>query len=115
MESSRDSDLPVQRPLSLAYALDERPPPAVLAGMAVQHLIILSGYLVLPMLVISATGVKGDAAVDYVRMSLVVTGVSTLLQCLTRGPVGSGYGVPHLPAPFFSAPPLSRPKPAAST
>lgn len=101
MESSRDSDLTVQRPLSLAYALDERPPHAVLAGMAVQHLIILSGYLVLPMLVISATGVKGDAAVDYVRMSLVVTGVSTLLQCLTRGPVGSGYGVPHLPAPIF--------------
>ena len=68
------------------------------------------------MLVISATGVKGDAAVDYVRMSLVVTGVSTLLQCLTRGTVGSRYPrVPHLPAPIFSAPPFSRPKPAAWT
>jgi NCS2 family nucleobase:cation symporter-2 len=34
-------------------------------------------------------------------MSLVVLGIGTLLQCLTRGPIGSGYAVPSLPAPIF--------------
>ncbi|MDA8123688.1 MAG: purine/pyrimidine permease [Deltaproteobacteria bacterium] len=101
MSNRRESDTIAKRVPSLAFAIDEKPPHTVLIAMAFQHLIILSSYLVLPILVVAATGVSGATAIEYVRMSLIVIGIATLLQCLTRGPIGSGYGVPQLPAPIF--------------
>ncbi len=101
MKNFRANDTPTKRVPSLAFAVDEMPPPAVLITMAFQHLILLSSYLVLPILVVSATGANGVTAIEYVRMSLIVIGIATLLQCITRGPIGSGYGVPQLAAPIF--------------
>lgn len=97
----RKPDAPVKRPPSLAFAIDDNPPPSVLVTMAFQHVMILSSYLVLPVLVVAATGASGIPAIEYVRLSFIVAGITTILQCLTRSPVGSGYSVPHLPAPIF--------------
>jgi xanthine permease XanP len=97
----RTSDTPVVRPPTLAFSVDERPPLSVLIIMAIQHILILSSYLVLPVLVVSATGAGQSVAIEYVRMSVIVIGIATILQCLTRGPVGSGYAVPQLSAPIF--------------
>lgn len=89
------------RPPSLAFSVDERPPLFVLLTMAVQHILILSSYFVLPVLVVSAAGVGHSVGIEYVRMSVIVIGIATILQCLPRGPVGSGYAVPQLSAPIF--------------
>ena len=56
LKSDRVSDTPVKRPPALAFAVDETPPPFVLFTMAFQHIVILSSYLVLPVLVVTAAG-----------------------------------------------------------
>ncbi len=101
IRKKRTGDAPVKRPPTLAFSVDESPPVSVLITMAIQHIIILSSYLILPVLVVSATGAGEAAAIEYVRMSVIIIGIATLLQCLTRGPVGSGYAVPQLSAPIF--------------
>jgi xanthine permease XanP len=97
----RAGDTPVVRPPTLAFSVDERPPFSVLVTMAIQHILVLSSYFVLPVLVVSATGAEQSVAIEYVRMSVIVIGIATILQCLPRGAVGSGYAVPQLSAPIF--------------
>jgi NCS2 family nucleobase:cation symporter-2 len=98
---SRSADRPVRRVPTVAYALDETPPPATVASLAAQYLFVLMSLLLLPPLVAAAGGKTPAEAVDFVRLSMIGTGVATLLQCLSRGPVGSGYAVPATATPVF--------------
>ncbi len=98
---SRSADKAVRRVPTLAYALDETPPPGTIASMAMQHLLVLASLLLLPALAAAAAGASPAEAVDFVRLTMIGTGITTLLQCLPRGPVGSGYAVPATATPVF--------------
>jgi len=100
-EGSRSADKPVEQVHDVVYALNESAPAAVTLTMMLQHLIALSTYLVLPALVIAEAGGTKIEAMHFVRITMLVTGIATLLQCLSRGPIGSGYAVPQLAAPIF--------------
>jgi NCS2 family nucleobase:cation symporter-2 len=87
------------RPADLIYAVDERPPLGHLVFLGAQHAALMSIYLVLIVIVFGHAGAGAAATLNALSLGMVALAVSTLLQAIRRGPVGSGYLAP----PVFSA------------
>lgn len=94
------------KPADLSYGLNERPPLGVLGILGLQHVCIALMSLAYPVIIaLEAGGTHLDAA-SLVSMSLIAMGVATLLQAARRGPVGSGYLVPHITLAVYLGPSL---------
>lgn len=94
------------KPADLIYGLNERPPASVLAILGIQHVCIALMSLAYPVIVaVESGGTRLDAA-SLVSMSLIAMALATVLQGLRRGPVGSGYLVPHITIAVYLGPSL---------
>lgn len=89
----------VKPPDNITIGVDETPPPAQLALLAVQYAFLLCVYLVLVVIVVRAAGADSETARSVISMAMIASALGTMLQALNRGPVGSGYLAP----PVFSA------------
>ena len=81
----------MRKPAHLSYGVDDKPPLAVNALSGLQHVGLMSIYLVFPALVAKAAGAPAEVAVGMVSMTLVALAIGTLLQAFSSGPVGSGF------------------------
>lgn len=83
------------------YEADENPPLLTSIGLGLQFSLIASAtLLVTPVIVAQASG-RGDAYLDWmVFASLVVVGLSTMLQVRRLGIVGAGAVLPMFTAAF---------------
>ena len=81
--------------------VDENPPIPTTAGLGLQFSLLASAtLLVTPVIVAQASG-RGDWYVNWmVFASLVVVGISTLIQARRIGPLGGGVGLPMFTAAF---------------
>jgi len=77
---------------SLLYAVDETPPLWMAFFLGLQHvLLVFSGIVFIPLIVAKGSQIPPDQ-IEYVAFSsIIVTAVSTLIQVLRFGRVGSGY------------------------
>jgi xanthine permease XanP len=98
------------KPSTLAYGVDDRPPPVVALLSAAQHVAMVTGIgVVFPLLVLHEAGAGADATDHVIRLSMVALGIATLLQSLRSHYVGSGYLAPavftaaYLPANLAAA------------
>lgn len=82
-----------RRPPELIYALDERPPLVALVALSLQHLGLLSIFVVVPVVLARTGGLSQEAGAQLVALTMVAAGVGSILQSVGRG-VGSGYLVP---------------------
>ncbi len=85
------------------YEAHENPPLPASLGFAAQFSVIASvTLLVTPVVVAKASGRDGSYLVWMVFASLLVAGVSTLVQVRRVGPVGAGAVLPMFtrPSPF---------------
>lgn len=90
-----------KKPSNLIYAVDEIPPPGTIWLQGLQHAAVISmGWLLVALLVTSIGGTPEEAA-NVIRMSMIASGVATILQGLYRGPVGSGYLCPFAVGPIY--------------
>ena len=87
------------RPEDLIYAVDERPPWAKLVLLGLQQAVLASVYLVLLVVVARAAGASKQIALTMVSLGMIALALSSMLQAIWKGPVGSGY----LAVPVFSA------------
>jgi xanthine permease XanP len=87
------------RPEDLIYAVDEWPPWPKLVLLGLQQAILASVYLVLLVIVAREARVPTTTALAIVSLGMVALAISTVLQAIWKGPVGSGY----LAVPVFSA------------
>jgi NCS2 family nucleobase:cation symporter-2 len=101
--ADRSGDRLPERPADVVYALDEQPPPAQVFGLALQQIAIQSVYFLLPGIVGSAFGLHPSEVTRFLCLSVVALGLTALAQAATRGPIGSGYGLPSIPSPVFVA------------
>lgn len=99
--TDRARDRPLQRPASLLHAPGESSGLAQGLGLAWQQVALQSVYWLLPALVGAVFGMDAAAIMSLVSLALVACALGVVLQCLTRGPLGSGYGVPNVPTPIF--------------
>ena len=81
--------------------VDENPPIPTTAGLGLQFSLLASAtLLVTPVIVAQASG-RGDWYVNWmVFASLVVVGISTLIQARRIGPLGGGVVLPMFTAAF---------------
>lgn len=80
-----------RKPSNLVYGVDDRPPLWVALVLAVQHLFFLGVGLIIPVMIMRGIGATPEQTGSVVSLSMVAAGVSTIIQSLNRGPLGSGY------------------------
>ena len=81
----------MRKPPNISYGVDDAPPLGVNALSGLQHVALMSIYLIYPALVAQAAGSSAEVAAAVVSMTLVALAIGTLLQAIPLGPVGSGY------------------------
>lgn len=96
----------MRKPANIVFSADERPPLGVLLGNGVQHIALLSIYLVYPILIARAAGLPEDKVLDVVSLSLLALGIIAILPALKRGPTGAGLLVPSLFSAAYATPSL---------
>ncbi len=92
------------RPKDLIYALDERPPFAHLVLLGLQHVAALLPYLVLVAIVVTKSGDASSVAHNAIALAMVAIALTTILQALHRGPIGSGFLAPPVVSAIYLPP-----------
>jgi len=96
-----------QRPSELIFGLDEVPPLHVVLLGGLQHVGLVTIFLIYPLLVIDDAGVTVAEAATFLSFALISLGIATLVQGLPRGPVGSGFLCPANHTAVYLAPSLA--------
>lgn len=98
----RTQDRRMARPAGIVYWRDDAPPPAVVAGLAVQHVAIQSVFFVIPAVLASLLTQDPAEAVRFLSLSILAAAAWQVMMILRRGPVGAGYPLPasHAAAMF---------------
>ena len=96
----------VKRPSTLIYGVDETPPLPITLFNGLQQLGLLAINLVYPLLVFRAVGASVETISGLLSVGMLVLGVSTFLQALRLGPIGSGYMCPTTFTATYLAPSL---------
>ena len=84
----------MRRPRNYAYWLDDAPPHGVTVLSAFQHIGLVCGFLPIPLAVAREAGLADARVADVISVSMLVLGITAILQVLRRGPVGSGLLAP---------------------
>jgi len=90
-----------QKPSNLFYGVQDIPPFGMTLLLGLQHVMVMSVTLILPVLIVQAMGGTPAQAQSLIRMSLIAGGIGTILQALHKGPIGSGYLCPQLSGPAY--------------
>jgi len=84
----------MKRPQNFAYWLDDAPPLGVTLLSGFQHIGLVCSFLPIPLAMAREAGLADARIVDVISVSMLVLGITAILQVLTRGPVGSGLLAP---------------------
>ena len=80
----------------ILYGVDERPPSSVVVLSALQHVGLISIFLLFPLLVCREARLSPDTVLDVLSLSMLAMSAGAVLPALARGPVGSGYLCPSI-------------------
>lgn len=94
----------MKRPSNITYWLNDSPPLGVTALSGLQHVGLVSIFLLVPVIACRQAGLAPEKIVDVLSLSMLVMAVGPLLQRLGRGGIGSGYLLPQIfAAPYLPA------------
>ena len=96
-----------KKPTNLIYAVEDKPPLAATILLGLQHVSVMSVGWTFVMVIV--TGIDGTSkqAESVIQISMIVSGIATILQARTKGPVGSGYLCPLSCGPAYIAASIS--------
>ena len=92
-----------RRPEGLIYAEDERPPLPVLALLSVQHILLMSSTLLLPVVLVGEITGSFEQVRGVVALTMIACGIGTIVQAVRVRGFGSGFLCPNLCGPNFFA------------
>jgi xanthine permease XanP len=84
----------MKRPKNYTYWLDEAPPHGITLFSGLQHIGLVCAFLPIPLAVAREAGLADARIADVISVSMLVLGITAILQVLRRGPVGSGLLAP---------------------
>lgn len=96
----------MKKPLNVVYGVEERLPLAIAVLSGVQHVGLMSIYLVYPVLIAKASNNTPEVAAAMVSLTLVALAVGTILQSVPIGPFGSGFLCQPIPTVVYLVPSL---------
>jgi xanthine permease XanP len=96
-----------KKPANLIYSVDEKPPLSTLLLLGLQHVSVLSVGWIFVVVIVTGIGGTSEQAKNVIQISMIVSGIATILQARTKGPVGSGYLCPMSCGPAYIAASIS--------
>lgn len=86
-----ESTVETNSDVSTYYSLEEKPPLGETILLGFQHMLAMFvGIITPPLIIAGACGLDASQTSFFVSMALIVSGVTTFIQCRKFGPVGSG-------------------------
>ena len=80
----------MRKPATIIYGTEEVPPTAMLLALAMQHVTVLSIFLLAPVVVARSAGLPIGPSSDLISLTMVGLAISTVLQVGRRWALGSG-------------------------
>lgn len=96
----------MRKPRGVIYGVNETPPAAVIALSAMQHVAVMTIFLIYPVLIGREAGGTADQIGNLFSISLIVLAFGAILQSQSRGPVGSGFLCQPVPTAIYLVPSL---------
>ncbi len=94
----------LKKPSNLIYGVDEPPPVVTTFILGLQHFFIISVAFILPVVIGRTIGAGHEQIQSFVSLSMIGSGIGTILQGLRNRWVGSGYLCPSVCGPsYFSS------------
>lgn len=90
----------MKRPAAIVYWVSDTPPLGVSVLSGLQHVGLVSIFLLVPVLACREAGLAPEKIVDVLALSMIVMAVGPALQAFGRRGIGSGFLCP----PIFAAP-----------
>jgi xanthine permease XanP len=92
-----------RKPSNLIYGLDDKPSVTTLIFLGLQHSSIIFISMIFPVLIIRTlgNGIDPASALGFISLSMVAAGLTTILQAMKKGALGSGYLCPSLCGPSY--------------
>jgi len=96
----------IKRPADILYGVNDKPPFHILLLSGLQQAIVMCTYLVIVYIILSVGNVSQLIIIHILSMSLIALAISTLLQIIWKGPIGSGYLAPPVISAIYLHPSL---------
>jgi xanthine permease XanP len=96
-----------KKPTNLIYAVEDKPPLAATILLGLQHVSVISVGWIFVVVIVTGIGGTSEQAERVIQTSMIVSGIATILQARTKGPVGSGYLCPLSCGPAYIAASIS--------
>src|SRR4051812_24914126 len=90
-----------KKPANLIYGVDDKPPPGVSALLGLQHVFVMTAGWIMVVVIVTTIGGTQEEVADVLRMSMIASGIATILQSLANSRVGSGYFCPISSGPAY--------------
>ena len=90
-----------KKPAGLIYGVDDKPPLPVSALLGLQHVIVMTAGWIMVVVIVTTIGGTPEVVANVLRMSMIASGIATILQSLPNSPVGSGYFCPISAGPAY--------------
>ncbi|MBN2017887.1 MAG: purine/pyrimidine permease [Candidatus Cloacimonetes bacterium] len=93
----------IKKPDNLIYGVNEKPPPFTTLFLGLQHVFVIFIAMIFPVMIVRHLGAEIDprTASGFVSITMICSGIVTILQALKKGPVGSGYLCPSVCGPSY--------------
>lgn len=79
---------------NIVYGVEDTPPWGITLGQAVQHVALMSGNLVFPLIIARAMDASATVTAGLLAMTMLAGGIGTIFQALKK-PFGSGFLCPE--------------------
>jgi NCS2 family nucleobase:cation symporter-2 len=96
----------MKKPLDVVYGVDEHAPHGIAILSGLQHVGLMSIYLVYPVLIARESGSSAEVGAAMVSFTLVALAIGAILQILRLGPFGSGFICQPIPTVVYLVPSL---------
>ena len=95
-----------RKPINIVYGVDEAPPFGVTVLSGLQHIGLISIFLLYPLLVSREGGLSVEQTSDSLSLTMLILGIGAILQSLPRGLVGARYLCPPVCTAAYLGPAL---------
>jgi NCS2 family nucleobase:cation symporter-2 len=90
-----------KKPAGLIYGVDDKPPLAISALLGLQHVVVMTAGWIMVVVIVTTIGGTPIQVENVLRMSMIASGIATILQSLANSTVGSGYFCPISSGPAY--------------
>src|SRR5262249_44506954 len=90
-----------KKPAGLIYGVDDKPPLTASLLLGLQHVFVMTAGWVMVVVIVTTIGGTQEQVASVLRMSMIASGIATILQSLPKSPIGSGYFCPISGGPAY--------------